>query len=76
PACGIFSVVISTVAGKRLFGYKSRGYASGAISILGFIVWLHHCFTMGSSATGYAFFGGMTMVIAVPTGVKVCNWLF
>ncbi|URQ91258.1 cytochrome o ubiquinol oxidase subunit I [Pseudoalteromonas sp. SCSIO 43101] len=76
PAFGIFSEVISTFAGKRLFGYKSMVYASGAISILGFIVWLHHFFTMGSSANVNAFFGVMTMVIAVPTGVKLFNWLF
>ncbi|WP_022945446.1 cytochrome o ubiquinol oxidase subunit I [Pseudoalteromonas ruthenica] len=76
PAFGIFSEVISTFTGKRLFGYKSMVYASGAISILGFIVWLHHFFTMGSSANVNAFFGVMTMVIAVPTGVKLFNWLF
>ncbi|WP_405128470.1 cytochrome o ubiquinol oxidase subunit I [Pseudoalteromonas sp. PB2-1] len=76
PAFGIFSEVISTFACKRLFGYKSMVYASGAISILGFIVWLHHFFTMGSSANVNAFFGVMTMVIAVPTGVKLFNWLF
>ncbi|WP_024593514.1 MULTISPECIES: cytochrome o ubiquinol oxidase subunit I [unclassified Pseudoalteromonas] len=76
PAFGVFSEIISTFAGKRLFGYKSMVYASGAISILGFIVWLHHFFTMGSSANVNAFFGVMTMVIAVPTGVKLFNWLF
>tara|TARA_Y100001968_G_scaffold216227_1_gene198935 strand:+ start:2454 stop:4442 length:1989 start_codon:yes stop_codon:yes gene_type:complete len=76
PAFGIFSEVISTFTGKRLFGYKSMVYASGAISILGFIVWLHHFFTMGSSANVNAFFGVMTMVIAVPTGAKLFNWLF
>ncbi|WP_282113936.1 cytochrome o ubiquinol oxidase subunit I [Pseudoalteromonas arctica] len=76
PAFGVFSEIISTFAGKRLFGYKSMVYASGAISILGFVVWLHHFFTMGSSANVNAFFGVMTMVIAVPTGVKLFNWLF
>ncbi|WP_250462312.1 cytochrome o ubiquinol oxidase subunit I [Microbulbifer litoralis] len=76
PAFGIFSEVISTFTGKRLFGYKSMVWASGAISILGFIVWLHHFFTMGSSADVNAFFGIMTMIIAVPTGVKLFNWLF
>ncbi|WP_165740409.1 MULTISPECIES: cytochrome o ubiquinol oxidase subunit I [unclassified Pseudoalteromonas] len=76
PAFGIFSEIISTFTGKRLFGYKSMVYASGAISILGFIVWLHHFFTMGSSANVNAFFGMATMVIAVPTGVKLFNWLF
>ncbi|MCT7945224.1 cytochrome o ubiquinol oxidase subunit I [Shewanella septentrionalis] len=76
PAFGIFSDVISTFTAKRLFGYTSMVWASGAISILGFIVWLHHFFTMGSSANVNAFFGVMTMVIAVPTGVKLFNWLF
>ena len=76
PAFGIFSEVISTFTAKRLFGYKSMVYASGAIAILGFVVWLHHFFTMGSSANVNAFFGIMTMVIAVPTGVKLFNWLF
>lgn len=76
PAFGIFSEIISTFTSKRLFGYKSMVWASGAISILGFIVWLHHFFTMGSSANVNAFFGVMTMVIAVPTGVKLFNWLF
>lgn len=76
PAFGIFSEIISTFTGKRLFGYTSMVYASGAISILGFVVWLHHFFTMGSSANVNAFFGVMTMIIAVPTGVKLFNWLF
>jgi len=76
PAFGVFSEIISTFTSKRLFGYKSMIYASGAISILGFVVWLHHFFTMGSSANVNAFFGVMTMVIAVPTGVKLFNWLF
>lgn len=76
PAFGIFSEIISTFTSKRLFGYTSMVWASGAISILGFIVWLHHFFTMGSSANVNAFFGVMTMVIAVPTGVKLFNWLF
>lgn len=76
PAFGVFSEVISTFTGKRLFGYTSMVWASGAISILGFVVWLHHFFTMGSSADVNAFFGVMTMIIAVPTGVKLFNWLF
>ncbi|WP_375058493.1 cytochrome o ubiquinol oxidase subunit I [Zobellella sp. DQSA1] len=76
PAFGIFSEVISTFTGKRLFGYSSMVWASGAISVLGFIVWLHHFFTMGSSANVNAFFGVMTMIIAVPTGAKLFNWLF
>jgi cytochrome o ubiquinol oxidase subunit 1 len=76
PAFGIFSEVVSTFTGKRLFGYKSMVWATASISILGFIVWLHHFFTMGSSANVNAFFGIMTMIIAVPTGVKLFNWLF
>ncbi|MBL4814673.1 MAG: cbb3-type cytochrome c oxidase subunit I, partial [Shewanella sp.] len=76
PAFGIFSEIISTFTSKRLFGDTSMVWASGAISILGFVVWLHHFFTMGSSANVNAFFGVMTMVIAVPTGVKLFNWLF
>ena len=76
PAFGIFSEIVSTFTGKRLFGYKSMVWATASISILGFIVWLHHFFTMGSSANVNAFFGVMTMIIAVPTGVKLFNWLF
>ncbi|OWY39086.1 cytochrome o ubiquinol oxidase subunit I [Xenophilus sp. AP218F] len=76
PAFGIFSEVVSTFTGKRLFGHKSMIYASGAISILGFMVWLHHFFTMGSGASVNAFFGIATMIISIPTGVKLFNWLF
>jgi len=75
PAFGIFSEVVSTFAKKRLFGYESLVYATAAIAILSFTVWLHHFFTMGSSANVNAFFGITTMIIAVPTGVKVFNWL-
>jgi cytochrome o ubiquinol oxidase subunit 1 len=76
PAFGIFSEVVSTFSHKRLFGYASMVYASVAIAFLSFIVWLHHFFTMGAGADVNAFFGIATMVIAVPTGVKVFNWLF
>ena len=76
PAFGVFSEVVATFSGKRLFGYRSLVYATAAISLLSFTVWLHHFFTMGSSANVNAFFGVMTMVIAVPTGVKVFDWLF
>lgn len=76
PAFGIFSEVVSTFSRKRLFGYKSMVWALVAITILSFIVWLHHFFTMGAGANVNAFFGVMTMIIAVPTGVKVFNWLF
>lgn len=76
PAFGIFSEVVATFSGKRLFGYKSMVIAIIAITVLSFTVWLHHFFTMGAGADVNAFFGIMTAVIAVPTGVKVFNWLF
>lgn len=76
PAFGIFSEVVATFSGKRLFGYKSMVWAIAAITLLSFLVWLHHFFTMGAGANVNAFFGIMTMIIAVPTGVKVFNWLF
>jgi cytochrome o ubiquinol oxidase subunit 1 len=76
PAFGVFSEVVSTFSRKRLFGYKSMVAALMAITFLSFIVWLHHFFTMGAGANVNAFFGVMTMVIAIPTGVKIFNWLF
>ncbi|MFI8482885.1 cytochrome o ubiquinol oxidase subunit I [Pseudomonas sp. NPDC078700] len=76
PAFGVFSEVISTFTGKRLFGYTSMVWATAAITILGFVVWLHHFFTMGSGADVNAFFGVATMIISIPTGVKLFNWLF
>jgi cytochrome o ubiquinol oxidase subunit 1 len=76
PAFGVFSEVIATFSGKPLFGYRSMIAATLAICMLSFMVWLHHFFTMGAGADVNAFFGVMTMVIAVPTGVKVFNWLF
>ncbi len=76
PAFGIFSEVVSTFARKRLFGYVSMVMALAAITFLSFVVWLHHFFTMGAGANVNSFFGIMTAVIAVPTGVKVFNWLF
>src|SRR6202048_200311 len=76
PAFGIFSEVVSTFSGKPLFGYRSMVAATMAICVLSFIVWLHHFFTMGASPNVNGFFGVMTMIIAVPTGVKVFNWLF
>ncbi len=76
PAFGIFSEVVATFSRKRLFGYPSMVAALCAISFLSFIVWLHHFFTMGSGANVNAFFGIMTMIIAIPTGVKIFNWLF
>ena len=76
PAFGIFSEVVSTFSGKPLFGYRSMVAATMAICILSFMVWLHHFFTMGAGANVNAIFGIATMIIAVPTGVKVFNWLF
>lgn len=76
PAFGVFSEVVATFSGKRLFGYKSMVWAIIAITVLSYLVWLHHFFTMGAGANVNAFFGIMTMIIAVPTGVKVFNWLF
>jgi len=76
PAFGIFSEVVATYSSKRLFGYTSMVLAIAAITVLSFLVWLHHFFTMGAGANVNAFFGIMTMIIAIPTGVKVFNWLF
>jgi cytochrome o ubiquinol oxidase subunit 1 len=76
PAFGIFSEVISTFSGKPLFGYRSMVAATMAICVLSFMVWLHHFFTMGAGADVNAIFGIATTIIAVPTGVKVFNWLF
>jgi cytochrome o ubiquinol oxidase subunit 1 len=76
PAFGVFSEVVATYSRKRLFGYTSMVWAIGAITFLSFIVWLHHFFTMGAGADVNTFFGIMTMIIAIPTGVKVFNWVF
>ncbi len=76
PAFGVFSEVIATFSGKALFGYRSMVLATLAICVLSFTVWLHHFFTMGAGANVNAFFGIMSMIIAIPTGVKVFNWLF
>lgn len=76
PIFGIFSEVVPTFSEKRLFGYASMVWALVLITVLSFIVWLHHFFTMGSSASVNAFFGIATMLIAIPTGVKIFNWLF
>lgn len=76
PAFGIFSEIVPTFSRKPLFGYKSMVWAIWAIVILSFTVWLHHFFTMGAGAAVNAFFGIMTMIIAIPTGVKIFNWLF
>ena len=76
PAFGIFSEVFSTFSRKPLFGYRSMVMATLVICILSFTVWLHHFFTMGAGADVNAIFGIASMIIAVPTGVKVFNWLF
>jgi cytochrome o ubiquinol oxidase subunit I len=76
PAFGVFSEVVPTFSQKRLFGYTSMVIAIWGIVLLSFLVWLHHFFTMGAGADVNAFFGIMTMIIAVPTGVKIFNWLF
>uniref|UniRef100_UPI0028A907F5 cbb3-type cytochrome c oxidase subunit I n=1 Tax=Massilia sp. TaxID=1882437 RepID=UPI0028A907F5 len=76
PAFGIFSEVVSTFCGKRLFGYTSMVYATVVIMVLSYLVWLHHFFTMGSGASVNSFFGITTMIISIPTGVKIFNWLF
>jgi cytochrome o ubiquinol oxidase subunit 1 len=76
PAFGIFSEVVATFSRKRLFGYTSLVYATACIALLSFTVWLHHFFTMGASANVNAIFGIATMIIAVPTGVKIFDWMF
>jgi cytochrome o ubiquinol oxidase subunit 1 len=76
PAFGIFSEVIATFSGKQLFGYRSMVVATLAICVLSFMVWLHHFFTMGAGADVNAVFGIVSMIIAIPTGVKLFNWLF
>ena len=76
PAFGVFSEVVATYSKKMLFGYRTMVWALIAIMFLSFIVWQHHFFTMGAGANVNAFFGIMTMVIAIPTGVKLFNWLF
>jgi len=76
PVFGVFSEVVSTFSGKRLFGYTSMVYATVVITILSYLVWLHHFFTMGSGASVNSFFGITTMIISIPTGAKIFNWLF
>ncbi|MBA4109562.1 MAG: cytochrome o ubiquinol oxidase subunit I [Leptothrix sp. (in: Bacteria)] len=76
PLFGVFSEVVSTFSGKKLFGYASMVYATVVITILSYLVWLHHFFTMGSGASVNSFFGITTMIISIPTGAKIFNWLF
>ena len=76
PAFGVYSEVISTFSSKPLFGYRSMVMATMAICLISFMVWLHHFFTMGAGGNVNAVFGIATSIIAVPTGVKIYNWLF
>ncbi len=76
PAFGVFSEVVSTFSRKPLFGYRSMVAATMVICVLAFSVWLHHFFTMGAGGDVNGIFGILSMIIAVPTGVKVFNWLF
>jgi len=76
PAFGVFSEITQTFSRKPLFGYRVMVYATLAIGVLSLIVWAHHFFTMGAGPNVNAFFGVATMIIAVPTGVKIFNWLF
>jgi cytochrome o ubiquinol oxidase subunit 1 len=76
PAFGVFSEIVATFCSKRLFGYASMVYATVVITILSYLVWLHHFFTMGSGASVNSFFGITTMIISIPTGAKMFNWLF
>ena len=76
PLFGVYSEVTATFAGKRLFGYTSMVYATVTITVLSYLVWLHHFFTMGSGASVNSFFGITTMIISIPTGAKIFNWLF
>jgi len=76
PCFGIYSEVTSTFCRKRLFGYASMVYATVVITVLSYLVWLHHFFTMGSGASVNSFFGITTMIISIPTGAKIFNWLF
>ncbi|MBD3643370.1 MAG: cytochrome o ubiquinol oxidase subunit I [Alcanivorax sp.] len=76
PVFGIFSEIVATYSRKPLFGYTSMVYATVVITVLSYLVWLHHFFTMGSGASVNSFFGITTMIISIPTGAKVFNWLF
>lgn len=76
PIFGVFSEVVATFSQKKLFGYTTMVWAIAMITFLSFVVWLHHFFTMGAGADVNSFFGIATMIIAIPTGVKVFNWLF
>ncbi len=76
PAFGIISEIVSTFSRKRLFGYSSMVFATVLIAFLGFMVWAHHMFTTGLGPVANGLFSIATMLIAVPTGIKIFNWLF
>ena len=76
PMFGVYSEIVPTFSAKRIFGYTSMVYATIVITILAYLVWLHHFFTMGSGASVNSFFGITTMIISIPTGAKIFNWLF
>lgn len=76
PLFGVYSEIVATFSKKPLFGYSSMVYATLAIMILSYLVWLHHFFTMGSGADVNSFFSLTTMIISIPTGAKIFNWLF
>ena len=76
PAFGVYSEIVATFSSKRIFGYTSMVYATVVITILAYLVWLHHFFTMGSGASVNSFFAITTMIISIPTGAKIFNWLF
>lgn len=76
PAFGIFSEIVATFSRKKVFGYKSMVFSIMLISVLSFFTWVHHFFTMGAGADVNAFFAITTMMIGIPTGVKIFNWLF
>ena len=75
PAFGVFSEIIATFSRKRLFGYSSMVFATVLIAFLGFMVWAHHMFTVGLGPIANSIFAVATMAIAVPTGIKIFNWL-
>jgi len=75
PAFGMFSEIVATFSQKKVYGYVSMVWAAIAITLLSYLVWLHHFFTMGAGADVNSFFGIMTMLIAIPSGVQVFNWI-
>src|SRR5260370_35980264 len=74
PYFGIISEVLQVFSRKPIFGYKAVAYSTAAIGVLGFLVWAHHMFTVGLPVLSQSFFMLMTMLIAVPTGIKIFNW--